>query len=1177
MSFSFTPGQKQAIETRGRSLLVSAAAGSGKTRVLTERVMAYITDPSESVDIDRFLIITYTRAAAAEMRSRIMDSIAAAAAADPTDRRLRRQQDKCWQAQIGTIHSFCTNLLREHCHLLGLPPAFRVMDEDAAEKTKASVLDRLLESRYESMDAHPGFGLLCDSVGAGRDDRRLAEAVLGLYEKIRAHPYPLSWTREQRETLDGLGDLGDAGDSPWGRVLLEELRSEAAYWSRRMDAAVTEIYSADEKIIAAYGGVFEADAAALRDFVRALDVGWDRARQFLPPETFAPLGKLIRYEDPALKDRVKSLRDNYKKAAEGFRKALAESSEKQLSDMLFMAPAMKALLLLCDDFDRAYSAEKRRAGLVDFSDLEHMALEILVDEKSGLPTPLAGELSRRYREIMVDEYQDVNAVQDMIFKALSQNGQNLFMVGDVKQSIYRFRLADPTIFLRKYSSFSPLQPETPAGEPVRVLLRENFRSRESVLRAANHVFSNIMSRELGELDYDEAAALRYAAPDYPEDGDSSAELWLIDPLEGGEDPESPQLSALEARFVARRIKAMMDAGTPVHEKGTARRCRWSDFAVLMRSPGGKGSIFHEELSRAGIPVQSRQAGGFFSSLEVGIAMDMLSVIDNPHADVPLISVLRSPAFGFTADELAAIRAADKRRDFYSALVAAAENGSERCRGFVQKLSELREAAPDLSLDALLWRVYTETELLPICSAMSGGYERRANLMRLFELARSFEESGYRGLFRFSAWLRRMADRGQEPPGGSEGDFVSIMSIHKSKGLEFPFVFLCDLSHRFNKADSRAHVLIHPRLGLGPKLTDAARGVEFPTLARRAIERQTEREGLSEEMRVLYVAMTRAREKLIMSAAWKNASAGLGKLMNSLESPLPPALLRSAPAPIHWLASAAMLDGEDLISMHIVSGEEADSAGEVPPEAESAPSTTVDEGELALLREKLDYVYPHAEAVELPTKVSATELKYLDGPVDPEAQSLISLPADTEFRLPALDSREGPALSAAAVGTAVHLFMQHVDMEKTGSAEALSGELGRMESKGLLTPEEAETVDIGKLLSFFRSEAGQLLRKGRLHRELRFTLLWDSGEVFGPHRSGEELLMQGVIDCLVEEPDGLSIIDYKTDRVSAEAAPDRARLYRSQVEAYARSAERIFGKKVKRKLLYFLRPGVSVEL
>ncbi len=1174
MSFSFTEGQKRAIETRGRSLLVSAAAGSGKTRVLTERVMSYISDPIEPEDIDRFLIITYTRAAAGEMRSRIMDSIAAAAAAAPGDRRLRRQQDKCYQAQIGTIHSFCTTLLREHCHLIGLPPGFKVMDEDRADKMKAATAEKLLESRYEHMDRYPGFGELSDSVGAGRDDRRLVESLLRLYEKIRSHPYPEDWIEEQIERLRSLDSISDAAETVWGRIVLQEIQDAAGYWAERMDQAVLEIYNADDKIVAAYGEVFMEDAATLRDFVRALDMGWDKAREFLPPAGFAPLGRLVRYENTELKDRVLAVRNSYKKAAEGFRKALESPSEKQLSDLRSTAPAMEALLRLCADFDRSYSAEKRREGIVDFSDLEHMACDILVNKATGEASPLARELSLRYREIMVDEYQDVNAVQDMIFRALSRSGKNLFMVGDVKQSIYRFRLADPTIFLDKYESFADFGSETTADEPLRILLQENFRSRRSVLEASNLVFSNIMSRRLGELDYDSDAALRFGALDYPEGSDEKVELCLIDPAKGEDDEESPELTALEARFIAKRIKAMMETGTPVHEKGGVRPCRWSDFVVLMRSPGGKGSIFHAELSRSGIPVQSRQAGGFFSSLEVGVAIDMLAVIDNPHSDVPLISVLRSPAFGFTADELSAIRAADRSSDFYTALLSAAEKGNGRCLDFAEKLSAIRSAAPDLSLDALLWRIYTETELFAICSAMSGGEERRANLMCLFQLARSFEETGYRGLFRFVAWLRRMAEKNQEPPRSSDGDYVSIMSIHKSKGLEFPFVFLCDLAHRFNKNDSRSHVLLHSELGLGPKLTDSVRGVEYPTLAHRAIEKQIDRESLSEEMRVLYVAMTRARERLIMSAVWKNAEEKLKKLGDTVLSPVPPTLLRAAASPVHWLAAAALLDENDRISMNIIAPENDSPPAETSPCKGAETEVGASEAALESIGRSLGYSYPHQKAVELPTKVSATELKGFEDP-DEEARSLVSEPTEFDFRRPSFG--EGTKLSAAALGTATHSFMQYVDLDKTESLEDLEGELRRMEEEGLLLPEEAKAVNCKKLLHFFQSSTGAILRRGKVYREFRFTLLCDAAECFGPEAEGEEVLLQGIIDCLVEEDCRLSIIDYKTDRVSSDEATERAKRYQNQLWAYARSAERIFQKPVKNVLIHFLSPGVSVEV
>ena len=1168
MSFEYTENQRRAIESRGSALLVSAAAGSGKTRVLTQRVMSYVTAPDAPESIDRFLIITYTRAAAAEMRSRIMDALSAAAAENPGDAHLRRQQDRCHCAQIGTIHSFCTAVLRENCHHLGLPPAFKVLDEDRAAAMKTSVLERVLEERYKNMDAHPGFRLLADTVGAGRDDRRLSAAALSLYEKIRSHPYPEDWAAEQISLFENIDSLGDAAQTPWGRELLEDIRRSASYWSGRLDKALEEIYSADEKIIKAYGGVFADDAAALRDFIRALDDGWDKARDFLPPAKFAPLGRLMKYENTQLKDRVKAVRDGYKKAAEGFRKALAEDSARQLADLSAMAPAMTALLRLCMDLDRAFAAEKRREGCLDFSDLEHMCALLLVDKATGKPTWIAVELSQRYREIMVDEYQDVNAVQDMIFRAVSREGSNLFMVGDVKQSIYRFRLADPTIFLEKYRTYADWSEDSSA--PRRIMLQENFRSRKSILDAANLVFSNIMSRELGELEYDSDAALRFGAQGYPEGTDESVELCIIDP-DGADDEDTPEKSRLEARFVAEKIKQMFLSRTPVYENGQARPCRWSDFVVLMRSPGGKGSIFHEELALAGIPVQSQSTGGFFTSLEVSVAIDMLAIIDNPHADVPLISVLRSPAFGFSPDELTAIRCADRKADFYSALLAAAEEGNERCRGFADMLSSLRAAAPDLSLDALIWRVYSDTELFALCSAMSDGDARRENLMRLFELARAFEETGHRGVFRFVAWLRRMAERGQEPPASSGGDAVSIMSIHKSKGLEFPFVFLCDLHHQFNRSDARESVLLHSELGLGPKLTDVARGLEYPTIARRAIEKRIETETLSEEMRVLYVAMTRARERLCMTACRKGSAAYLEKLGENLSSPMHPEALRSAPGFLQWLCCAALTDGGESIKLSIVPA-----AGIGKTEDTEQPSipaaAEADPGLMSLIAENLRFRYPWADRVEMPTKIAATELKGADDDTDSEAASLIPAQPDFTFRIPEPDGKT--KLSAAQRGSATHTFLQFVDFARTGSAGELKDELQRVRGLGQLSDEEAVAVSIPALERFFQSGTGERLRRcGRVLREFRFTLLVDADDNFSPP-GDEEMLLQGVVDCLMIEPDGITILDYKTDRVSAEAVPARAARYAGQLRAYAKSAERIFALPVKERIVHFLVPGVS---
>ncbi len=1174
MSFSYTENQSRAITGRGSALLVSAAAGSGKTRVLTQRVMEYITDPDSPESIDRFLIITYTRAAATEMRSRIMDALASAAAEDPGNTRLRREQDKCCTAQIGTIHSFCTAVIRENCHHLGLPPTFRVLDEDRAATMKSAALERLLEQRYEHMERHPGFRQLADTVGAGRDDRRLSAAVLGLYEKMRSHPYPRDWAEEQAGLMESVGSLHDVSQTPWGAEILDSLRRSGQYWIGRLEQAVEEIYALDEKLIAAYGQTFADDAAILRDFVRALDLGWDKAREFLPPEKFAPLGRLVKYPDPELKERLQALRKSYKKAAEDFRRTLAEDSAKQLADMAFMAPAMTALLSLCLDLDSGFSADKRREGCLDFSDLEHLCARLLVDRESGKPTWIAVELSQRYREIMVDEYQDVNAVQDMIFRAVSREGTNLFMVGDVKQSIYRFRLADPGIFLQKYNSYADWSEDNSA--PRRIMLQENFRSRKSILDAANLVFSNIMSRELGELEYDEDAALRYGALGYPEGSDCPVEMCIIDPVES-DDEDTPEKSALEARYVASEIRRLMALGTPVYENGDSRPCRWSDFVILMRSPGSKASLFHRELALAGIPVQSTAAGGFFTSLEVAVAIDMLAIIDNPHADVPLISVLRSPAFGFSADELSAIRCADRKADFYSALLSAAVEGNLRCRAFADMLSGIRAVAPDLSLTELIWRVYSDTDLFALCAAMADGESRRDNLFRLFELAASFEETGQRGVFRFVAWLRRMAERGQEPVSSSSGDAVAIMSVHKSKGLEFPFVFLCDLHHRFNKTDSRDCVLMHSDLGLGPRLTDTRRGIEYPTIARRAIEKRIETENLSEEMRILYVAMTRARERLYLCACRKNAGEMLEKLSMDLSSPVHPEKLRAAPSFLQWLCYAALAGGEDIIKLSILPS---DLIGQQPGQAREegrAEGVSVPPEKLEEMEEKLSFRYPNAGAVEKPGKVSATELKGLAGDetADFEARSLLPAEAPGDFRYPR--PSQALRLSATQRGTAAHSFLQFVDLDRCGSQDELVDQLQQLSRQGHLSPEEASAVNIAAMERFFSRGIGLRIRQSeKVLREFRFTLLVDADDPLSPPRD-ESMLLQGVVDCLLIEPDGITLIDYKTDRISAGEVPLRAQRYAMQLRAYAHSIERIFSLPVKSRVLHFLSPGESYIL
>ncbi|MBQ1235598.1 MAG: UvrD-helicase domain-containing protein, partial [Oscillospiraceae bacterium] len=629
--FKPTISQAQAIESRGSAVLVSAGAGSGKTRVLTERLMAYICDTEHPVDVDSFLIITYTRAAAAELRGRIMEELAHRLAAEPGNKRLRRQNALIQRAQIGTIHSFCAQLLRENCQMLSLSPDFKIAEEERAAAMRLSALERLLEKRYDEIDDNPNFRALADTVGEGRDDRKLQELVLSLHGRMQCHPRPDKWAAEQVALLNS--EAQDIAQTPWGAEIMSAAAELARYWSGEFDRFLELIVSVPE-ISAAYKDNFSDTADQLREFGRALRLGWDEARQCLPIN-FKRLNGVKNNPDPALTDMLKARRDECKDSLKKLAESFDADSATLLNELRLTAPAMEELLNLSLDFDRAYAKDKRRAGLVDYSDLEHMAVELLCDE-SGAPTELARHLSRRYTEIMVDEYQDVSRVQESIFTAISREGKNLFMVGDVKQSIYRFRLADPEIFTEKYLSYPDCDRALP-GEPRRILLRENFRSRREILSGANAVFSLCMSRRIGDIDYDENAALICGADWYEGEG-VKPELMLLE-LPAATDGESPDKSRLEAEFVARKIKELVESGATVTTPKGQRPMEYGDICILLRSANAVGGVYRQALSELGIPTGGAQSGEFFRSVEISTVMSMLTLLDNPHKDIALIAVL----------------------------------------------------------------------------------------------------------------------------------------------------------------------------------------------------------------------------------------------------------------------------------------------------------------------------------------------------------------------------------------------------------------------------------------------------------------------------------------------------------------------------------------------------------
>ena len=792
-------------------------------------------------------------------------------------------------------------------------------------------------------------------------------------------------------------------------------------------------------------------------------------------------------ECPEAAERVKSVRSRCKKRLEKLAEGFSDDSAGLLSDMAAVYPAVRGLFALVKDFEAAYAAEKERRGVLDFSDLEHMAVRLLVGEDGG-PTPLAKQWSARYDEIMVDEYQDTNAVQNAIFSAISQDGKNLFMVGDVKQSIYRFRLADPTIFLEKYRTFTPYE-TAEEGEPRRIILSKNFRSRTQVLEGANFIFRGIMSRAFGEMDYTADEAL-YPGASYPDGADYAVELDALDLASGGGDDEDESgektpRDLLEARFLAKRIKELKDGGFPVSDgEGGTRPAGYGDMVILVRSPNSVLHHYARALGERDIPWEADAGGDYFETTEVSVALSLLQIVDNPRQDVPLISVLRSPVYGFTADRLAVLRAASPDTDFYAALVKGAEEGGADCAAFLAELEDLRFRSGDRNSHQLLWQIYDRTNLLGIFGAMDEGEKRQGNLLALCELARQFEAAGHKGLFGFLTYLTRLRDNGNKlaaPQAAREGGGVRILSIHKSKGLEFPIVLLAGLTRRLNRDDMQRPILFHPQLGVGPKRLDTERMIEYPTLARRAVARQLEYEMMAEELRLLYVAMTRAKEKLILSCALTRGAADLRKLAEDAEYPVDPQVLSGCQSVGQWvllpvltrpdavairraadyplpIAAADLgpdwdirwVDGSDLLQ---------------PPERKAAVLPGRGEEKPGRdLTGVLTWQYPHAGDVEIPSKLTATQLKgrELDREAAQEAGQGIALPQGepeesaapagkrAALRRPRFAEEEFGLTPSRAL-RALHLVMQYIDFERAGTQAQVKEEIARLVAGGLHHP------------------------------------------------------------------------------------------------------------------------------
>jgi len=1184
MGIQLTPSQQAVVDDQGGSLLVSAAAGSGKTRVLVERLFRRVLG-GEQCNVDDFLIITYTRAAAAELRARIAEELSRRMADRPGDRHLQKQLLRVYRADIRTIDSFCTALLREYIHLLPaqdglcLNQDFRVLDDNEAMLLRRRVLPRVLEDFYTDMT--PGARQLADGFGFGRDDRGLEELVLNLYSKIQSHAYPLQWLEEQRAMWRDLPE--QITETAYGREMLRMLERKAEHWKRLLRESVI-LMKDDASLAKGYASVFEDGAQQLELLAKAARTGWDEAAAF--PLKWQGLKPVRKCAAPELKERLKNQWDICKKEMASTLAAFSVTQAQAVEDLRGIAPAMEALLSLCADFSYAYSREKLRRNATDFSDQEHFAIALLLGE-DGRPTETAKAVAQRYREVMVDEYQDTNQVQNCIFQAISMEGRQLFTVGDVKQSIYRFRLADPSIFLEKYMTY-PHVHQAVEGEPRKILLSRNFRSRQTVLDAANFVFRAIMSRDMGEMDYGDEEQLNFGADYLPERSDCQTEFHLIGvPTGRTEAGNTVSRPLAEARFVAQRIRRLLDEKYPVTEGEGMRPCRAEDIVILMRSPGPRLQLYTRALAEQDIPCSTQENENFFDSMEVAVTFSLLQILDNPHQDVPLISVLRSPVFGFTPDDLAVIRGKTRTGDFFDALCACRD--TEKCGRFLEQLERLRLDVKDMSVHRLLWHLYNELNLLGVFGAMPGGDARREKLILLYEHARSFEGAGYKGLFSFVSHLRFLLENGEQPvtAAGSVTAGVRIMSIHKSKGLEFPIVFLADLNKDFATADFQPPVLIHPKLGLGPLYMDLERHIKYSTVARRAVEQTMSREMRAEEMRVLYVGMTRAKEKLIMVASARGVQKRLAGLMAVSSLPVAPETVDSAKSMADWII-LPLLQRREAQELRVIAGMEEgiyalteDSPWQVryhdgadwgdPRFYSRAAADETETPMLEVRREILEYRYPYSEACTIPTKLTATQLKGREKDQEVAEQAPKPYRKNT-FGKPLFLQKERP-LTADERGTAVHTVLRHLPWQGD-PAEVLRDLVERR----LLTAEQGASVDLQMIRRFQTSQlAKELSGIDRMERELRFSIAVPARDYYPQAAAEDKIMLQGVVDLFAEDEDGIVVVDFKTDRVTDETLPAKAEQYRPQLETYSRALEKIYEKPVKRRVLYFLQTGQSVEL
>jgi len=1188
----WTEAQKAAIEARGCNLLVSAAAGSGKTAVLVERIIRLIVD--DGIDIDRLLIVTFTHAAG-EMRERIGGAILKEMEKrDKNEAHLRRQVNLLGRSSISTIHAFCTEVVRRNFHIIDIDPNFRVCDQTEADLLKNQVMEELLEAEYEK--GTETFLQLVEMFGSSRDDTALADLILKVFGFMQSQPYPLPWLKAK--TDDFQMDATDFYSSSWYKAWAEQINMELdgarALWVEALK--FTEVPGGPVM----YESALKQDLALVDNLKKALTQGMAEFLTQLPGVKHASLARASAEVDPALKERVQSLRNAGKKIIKDLNQKLNRSLDQYLADINALYPSMQCLYRLEEEFTRRYHSLKLEKNLVDFNDLEHYALQILAEPG------IARAYQEQFEYIFVDEYQDSNLVQETILNFIRRE-HNLFMVGDVKQSIYRFRLADPGLFMAKYQTFA----ESDEALDRRINLTRNFRSRRGILAAVNYIFATIMSRDFGEMDYDEKARLNPGV-ELPAEGDERVELLLVNRDNAGSgngdeetgtaetDETLEEMSRVEAEayVAARRIKELLDEKLYDRETGEWRRVDFRDMAILLRTTRNWSAVFQDVFTAEGIPAFADVSGGYFEAPEVDLILNLLTLIDNRHQDIPLLSIMRSPIGGFRLEELIAVRLNSTKTSFFEAIQAYRENEdddlAQKLAQFLEKLGRWREESRFMHLDEFIWKLLMETGYYYYAGAMPGGRQRQANLSLLLDRAGQYQQTSMQGLFNFIKFIDRLKkssnDVGTASLLGENENVVRIMSIHKSKGLEFPVVILAGLGKKFNLSDSSSPVLLHKDMGIGPRYIDIEKRTSTDTIARISMKQRIRMENLAEEMRILYVGATRPREKLIMIGTVKNLEGTVEKWSRSI-SPfslargqnyldwIGPALVRHPDGKnILPAAENLTLSREDESRWKINIIDSADMVRELKQQEDEAQALCrrladfkpdIFSDQKPLIEARLNWQYEHSEAARLPSKLSVTRIK------DLKAGDLNSIQRDEAPMLKRSESSS--SLSARERGTIVHFVMQHLDFSRTASRQEINTQIAALVERELLLPEAAEAVDIYKIMKFCQSDLGRRVAASpEVRREVPFNLRCSCGRIFEELADcDEELLIQGVIDLFFREDHELVVVDFKTDRITPDNHEKLVSQYRVQIKLYQEALETINQAKIKAGYLYFFDTGEAI--